>query len=325
MFELRATPLDVTEVLGAVSHPTAGAVDVFVGQVRDHDQGRAVTALEYEAYLPMAAAELARIGEEIAAAIPGVRLAVLHRVGKLAVGELALVAAASAAHRAEAFAATRRLVDEIKARVPIWKRQHGPAGATWVGWEDARCAGTHAEAASAPGGAASAPGAHAHGAHHSPAPREPRRIAVVTLSDTRGPGDDPSGDRIEALLTAAGHQVVRRHHLRDEPAALRELLLREAGDLDAVVTTGGTGITRRDRTVEALRALLELPLEGFGEAFRRLSFDEIGARGLLSRAVAGTLGTCLIFALPGSPGAVQLGVERLILPMLDHAVAMVRS
>lgn len=139
MFELSSEALSVERVIAAVSHPTAGGIDVFVGVVRDHNEGRAVTRLDYEAYATMAVAEMQRIGDEIAAAMPGVRLAALHRVGTLGVGDAAVVCAASAVHRGEAFRACKALIDEIKARVPIWKREYGPDGPYWVGWVDARC------------------------------------------------------------------------------------------------------------------------------------------------------------------------------------------
>lgn len=127
------------EVTSAVAHAGAGAIDVFVGVVRETSDGRFVSRLEYQAYASMAEAEMARIGAEIEREIDGTRVAVLHRVGSLGVGEVAVVCAASAPHRAEAFAACRALIDRIKARVPIWKREHGPDGSAWVGWVDARC------------------------------------------------------------------------------------------------------------------------------------------------------------------------------------------
>ena len=139
MFELSGEALSVERVIAAVSHPSAGGVDVFVGVVRDHNEGRAVTRLEYEAYAAMAVAEMRRVADEIAATTPGVRLAAVHRVGSLGVGEVAVVCAASAVHRGEAFRACEALIDGIKARAPIWKREHGPEGPYWVGWVDARC------------------------------------------------------------------------------------------------------------------------------------------------------------------------------------------
>ncbi len=137
---LRDAALSVEEVVDHVRNRGAGAVCVFVGAVRDENEGRTVTRLEYEAYAPMAVAEMRRIAGELLAAHPGVRLAIVHRVGSLNVGENAVVCAASAPHRGEAFAACHALIDRVKARVPIWKREHGPEGAYWVGWQDARCA-----------------------------------------------------------------------------------------------------------------------------------------------------------------------------------------
>jgi molybdopterin synthase catalytic subunit len=137
--EIRDDAIDIGSVVARVARPGAGGIDVFVGCVRDENDGRAVVLLEYEAYVPMALAEMNRIGEEIERKTEGVRVAAAHRVGALRVGDLAVVCAASAPHRAEAFAACRALIDEIKHRVPIWKREHGPEGAYWVGWQDARC------------------------------------------------------------------------------------------------------------------------------------------------------------------------------------------
>jgi molybdopterin synthase catalytic subunit len=143
LFRVLETPLSVADATAAVSGPHVGGIDLFLGAVRDHNDGRAVTRLEYHAYVSMAEKEMQRIAEEIAREIPGVTLAALHRVGSLAVGDLAVVCAAGAVHRGEAFQACRALIDRIKHRVPIWKREHGPDGPYWVGWEDARCGDGH--------------------------------------------------------------------------------------------------------------------------------------------------------------------------------------
>ncbi len=139
---VRATPPSIDEAIASVEHAGAGAVCLFVGAVRDHSEGGSVVKLEYQAYASMAEAEMKRIVDEIAAEVPGTRLAVVHRTGMLAVGEIAVVCASSAAHRAEAFRACRALIDRVKARAPIWKREYGPEGAHWVGWQDARCTGS---------------------------------------------------------------------------------------------------------------------------------------------------------------------------------------
>lgn len=143
LFRVLETPLVAAEAIAAVSTPEVGGVDLFLGLVRNHNDGRAVTRLEYHAYVSMAEKEMARIAEELAVELPGVRLAALHRIGSLSVGDVAVVCAAGAVHRGEAFQACRALIDRIKHRVPIWKREHGPDGPYWVGWEDARCGDGH--------------------------------------------------------------------------------------------------------------------------------------------------------------------------------------
>ena len=140
---IRSEPLSLDELVDAVQHDGAGAVATFIGVVRDHNDGREVRLLEYHAYVPMAEKELAAIVAEIESEISGVRLACTHRIGELGVGDRAVVCAASSAHRAEALTACRELIERVKARVPIWKREHGPDGPYWVGWEDARCAADH--------------------------------------------------------------------------------------------------------------------------------------------------------------------------------------
>jgi molybdopterin synthase catalytic subunit len=139
LVDLRDSPLSIDEAVGHVRHGGAGAVCIFLGTVRDRNEGESVVLLEYQVYEAMARAEMNRIVDEITSEIPGVRVALLHRSGALEVGEIAVVCAASAAHRDEAYRACRALIDRTKARVPIWKREHGPDGAHWIGWRDARC------------------------------------------------------------------------------------------------------------------------------------------------------------------------------------------
>lgn len=134
-------PLSVDRLLAHVTRAGAGGIALFVGVVRDSADGRAVTLLEYEAYRPMAISEMERIANALTN--EDVTVAVAHRVGALRVGDIAVICAASAAHRPAAFTACRALIDEIKAHVPIWKREHGPDGAYWVGWRDARCEHSH--------------------------------------------------------------------------------------------------------------------------------------------------------------------------------------
>jgi molybdenum cofactor biosynthesis protein B len=143
---------------------------------------------------------------------------------------------------------------------------------------------------------------------------------VVTISDTRSAATDTSGEAIATALEAAGHVVAGRRIVPDDPAAVRELVASQAGRVQAVITTGGTGITSRDSTYEAIAGLLEKRLDGFGELFRMLSYEEIGSAAMLSRACAGTIGRTAVFSLPGSEPAVRLAMTKLILPELGHVV-----
>lgn len=128
-----AEPLSLDRVVDAVRSPDAGGLVTFTGMVRRHSRGQAIERLEYEAYGPMAELVMRALCDEIAAEVPGARLAVEHRVGVLAIGDVAVVIAASAPHRAEAFAACRAMIDRLKDRVPIWKKEVGEDGAEWVG------------------------------------------------------------------------------------------------------------------------------------------------------------------------------------------------
>jgi len=157
------------------------------------------------------------------------------------------------------------------------------------------------------------------------------RVAVVTVSDTRTPENDTGGDAAEELLRAAGHEVVHREIVKDDPPKIEELLegLLARSDVDAVVTTGGTGISGRDTTYEVASRLIGKRLDGFGELFRMLSYGEIGSAAMLSRAVAGVVetgsGAGFLACLPGSSAAVRLGVEKLLAPELGHVVFELRK
>jgi len=157
----------------------------------------------------------------------------------------------------------------------------------------------------------------------------PIPCAVLTVSDTRTIETDESGALVVRLLEERAHRVVERDLVPDEPDAIRRRLLGWLGnpDVSVIISTGGTGVGRRDTTVEVVRALLTTELEGFGELFRMLSFEEIGAAAMLSRAVGGLVaqareggGDTIVFALPGSRNAVETAMTRLIVPELPHVV-----
>ena len=161
------------------------------------------------------------------------------------------------------------------------------------------------------------------GHHHRAAAVAQVPTAIVCVSDTRTLETDAGGRRIAELLAAAGHPVTSREVVRDEPDAIRgalERLLRDPG-VRAVIFTGGTGVAPRDVTPETLEPRLERLIPGFGELFRMLSWHDVGSAALLSRALAGIAAGRVVFALPGSRAAVELAVEKLILPELGHLAA----
>jgi molybdenum cofactor biosynthesis protein B len=161
--------------------------------------------------------------------------------------------------------------------------------------------------------------------HHATSP-ESLRCAVITVSDTRTPENDTGGAAVIEHLQRAGHVVVERRIIRDEPVVMRPLLesLRDRDEVDAILLTGGTGIASRDQTFETVSLLLSRPLPGYGELFRMLSYAEIGAAAMLSRATGGLMGRKVVLTMPGSPAGVRLAMEKIIVPELGHLVREAR-
>jgi len=153
---------------------------------------------------------------------------------------------------------------------------------------------------------------HRHGAHAH------LKLAVITASDTRDAASDESGRLIRELLEGADHRVMHYEVLPDTPERIAEAVRKGVREFDGVIINGGTGIAARDSTIEAIRPLIDKELEGFGELFRALSYQEIGSAAFLSRALAGISEGKIIVALPGSPNACRLAMEKLILPELGH-------
>lgn len=158
-------------------------------------------------------------------------------------------------------------------------------------------------------------------AHRAAAP-DSVRCAVLTISDTRTADDDSSGGLIRDTLRLTGHKVADYQIVPDDPAAIQRMLTEWIAndDIKVILTNGGTGISARDTTYDAIAALLEKRIDGFGELFRMLSWQEIGSAAMLSRAVAGVAGNTLIVAMPGSTAAVRLAMSKLIVPELGHLV-----
>ena len=144
------------------------------------------------------------------------------------------------------------------------------------------------------------------------------KVGVITASDSRTPETDESGKLIRTLLEAAGHSVDYYEILPDDREKISAALVNNLENLDAIIINGGTGITARDGTTEVVKSVIEKELEGFGELFRMLSFQEIGAAAMMSRAVAGVRRGKFVAAIPGSPDACKLAMEKLLIPELGH-------
>ena len=157
-----------------------------------------------------------------------------------------------------------------------------------------------------------------HKAHAPPSVR----CYVVTVSDTRTEETDTSGRAIADLLTAAGHRVAGRTIVKDDAELVRDIVVRQLAnpDVQVIITTGGTGISSRDSTYEAITTMLQKRLDGFGEIFRMLSYEQIGSAAIMSRACAGLVAGRIVVSLPGSEAAVRLAMERLLIPELGHLV-----
>jgi molybdenum cofactor biosynthesis protein B len=162
---------------------------------------------------------------------------------------------------------------------------------------------------------------------HREASPERVRVAVLTISDTRTPETDTGGNAIVELMREAGHEVSRREIVEDDAPRIEVVLQEFLTDtsVDAVITTGGTGISARDTTYEVVSRLIDKKLDGFGELFRMLSYEEIGAAAILSRAVAGASGAKFVACLPGSTNAVRLAMEKLLVPEIPHVVFELRK
>jgi len=149
--------------------------------------------------------------------------------------------------------------------------------------------------------------------------------AVFTISDTRSEADDTSGQRIRALLAEHGHRVAEYRIVKDEPEQIAALVRGVPAAVEVIICNGGTGVARRDTTYEAITRVLDKEITGFGELFRLLSYEQIGAAAMLSRATAGVAARQVIFSVPGSTKAVELAMTKLILPQLGHVVGLVRG
>ena len=162
---------------------------------------------------------------------------------------------------------------------------------------------------------------------HRKASPERIRLAVLTISDTRTSETDTGGNIIVDSMQKAGHELVHREIVKDDAPQIKKVLERLLADpgVEAVITTGGTGISARDTTYEVVARMLDKKLDGFGELFRMLSYKEVGAAAILSRAIAGAAGSKFVACLPGSTNAVRLAMEKLLVPEIPHVVFELRK
>ena len=151
------------------------------------------------------------------------------------------------------------------------------------------------------------------------------KVSVITISDTRGEHEDISGKIIIELLRGNGYKIFKYAICKDNTFEIRRTVLDALKGSDVIITNGGTGISKKDVTVEAIRPILDKEIEGFGEIFRKISYDKIGPSAMLSRAIAGIIGDKVIFCLPGSKNAVKLAMEKLILPIIPHVLYEVKK
>jgi molybdenum cofactor biosynthesis protein B len=165
---------------------------------------------------------------------------------------------------------------------------------------------------------------HTHDDHHAH-DAESVSIGILTVSTSRTLDDDPAGDIIAEACEDAGHEIAERRLAADEMDAIEDAVAALLNDgVDVVLTTGGTGLTPDDVTVDAIEPLFDRPIPGFGELFRWLSFEEVGPMAMASRATAGVVDDRLVFCLPGSENAAQTGAEKLVAPAVDHLLGLVR-
>ncbi|MEO5364403.1 MAG: molybdenum cofactor biosynthesis protein MoaE [Magnetococcus sp. DMHC-8] len=315
------------------NHPRIGGIVTFLGTVRDFTATAGVTALILEHYPGMTEAELAKIEQAARARFALEALLVIHRVGRLAVGEPIVLVVAAATHRADAFLACRFVIDQLKRHATFWKKELLQSGEErWVGV----CPGC--EAAASQWEAQSGP-AHAHAPAH-PAPLQPPAIAVarvptspavswsglrvgiLTLSDSRTLATDQSGAALAALATGFGATVAFHTVLPDEQQAIQDLLLDWADDkrLDLILTTGGTGPGPRDVTPEATRAVCHRELPGFAELIRAAGLQQTRTA-ILTRGVTAWRGTTLVINLPGSTRGAVHSLET-VADLVPHALRM---
>jgi molybdenum cofactor biosynthesis protein B len=314
--------LDLTALVRLVTDARAGAVSTFVGITRNNFNGKEVLTLEYEAYEPMAEKEMKKICGVLRTKFNVMHIAIYHRTGLVPISEPSIIIAISSVHREDGLQAVQWCINEVKATVPIWKKEIYRDGSMWKGNVECK-----------------------HGkkcGHDNNNTNEEKkntleiekenqikcntnsnfsfRIGLLTISDTRDESQDKSGAKlIEFISKNELCTCVEKAIVIDNIYKIRERISSWIAkeEINVIISTGGTGLTGRDVTYEAVKPLLDKFVDGFGEIFRNLSYQELGASGLQSRVFSGIANGKLVFCLPGSTGACTLGwklIEELLNP-----------
>jgi len=288
----------------------AGAVASFVGYCRAAAHNGSVDSLELQHYPGFTEAEVQRLAQRVSERHALQDLLVIHRVGLIEPRAPIVLVAAMSAHRAAAFAAVAEMMDYLKTEAPFWKREFGASGARWIEPTDADYDRSKEHEMSVNEQTCRI---------DETLPFKPVRIAILTVSDTRDEESDTSGPLLAERARREGHVVAAHAIVRDDIGAIQAQVRDWIADssVDVVLATGGTGLTGRDVTPEALRPLFDKEIEGFAVVWHMLSYQSVGLSTLQSRACAGVTRGKFIFALPGSNGACKDGWDKIIRWQLD--------
>lgn len=323
MIRIQREDFDLAAEIAGLRHGRTGVggVVAFVGTVRDYSDDQAVVAIELEHYPGMTEAELERIEATAIAKFAVEAILVVHRVGRLAVSEQIVLVVAVAAHRAEAFDACRYVIDHLKLFATLWKKEITGEGGHWV---DA-CPGCQAAA----GHWAKEVAPHTHPVAKKQHPHHAQwqgvLVGILTLSDSRTLAEDTSGDTLAGMVQRLGGEVRQREILPDEQNRIADCLTQwaDGGDLDLILTTGGTGPGPRDVTPEATRQVTDREMAGFAELIRSEGLKQV-RNAVLTRGITAWRGQTLIINLPGSKRGASHSFE-VVADLIPHALAMARG
>jgi len=322
--QLSSQNLELESLVKLVTDSKAGAISTFIGITRDNFNGKKVLSLEYEAYEPMAEKEILKICDTLRSKFNVMHIAIYHRTGNVPISEPSIIIAISSDHREDGLQAVHWCIDEVKATVPIWKKEIYEDGSVWKGNVECKhgkkCGHYNNNNDNNNENNNNTEIKSLQEKDNSHLNTHSFRIGVLTISDTRDESQDKSGAKLiefiskNELCTCVGKKIVT-----DSIYKIRESVCSwiASEQINVIITTGGTGLTGRDVTYEAIKPLLDKFVDGFGEIFRNLSYQELGASGLQSRAFSGIANGKLVFCLPGSTGACTLGwklIEELLNP-----------